>query len=510
MRASKRLETLLVFILLAACRAQEGQTCGPSTTSTKYEWEQYDYYRVLDLPSVDQSTSRKKRKDVRDHIDEQQIKKAYRRQAQKFHPDKAHKENLTATIEESNQRFARIAEAYEVLKDDIKRKDYDAWLLNCEDRSNSFSQENDFSEGNSWSFSFSNPRKVFENFWDGRKSQQEPIRVHESREILLHPTIGKEILRVYRTEEFASNEDGIYMYRVLVQDFAEQYDRFFGWEYKPLSEATVVEEGTRSNSNFQDDNGNQDVLAVNDYMTPRSLPLVSANGQFYARISRQCELIVASKFSAPGGPDDLIKWTSRTYIPSRAGNCFLSVQGPYLVLATGSPDNPGRILWNSANSKNIDDDLSSVYFARLDNDGNLAVYKETDKFQKSARPKAYLYKRIPNVLKDLAKRLKQDKKHSKKDNSKPYTKCIFATGTFGCNPPARKMVHFAYDVRRLIERTMVNIDSALDNLWDLIEPEEDEDPLDVLLRVAEKAGNSITKFGSSLAKRGAKFISDWR
>jgi len=495
---------------MTRCRTEEIQShmCGPSSTSTKYEWEKYDYYRILGLPAVNLNSSRNKRKDARNRIDRQQIKKAYRSQAQKYHPDKAHRKNLTSTIGESNQRFARIAEAYEFLTDDSKRKNYDVWLLNCEDRNKI--QENDFSPGDSWSFSFSDPRKVFEKFWDGRKSQKEPIRVHETREILLDPSSGKEILREYRTEEFASDEDGIYMYRVLVQDFVEQFDRFFGWEYKPLTAPVVIEEGRRSDSNFQDERGNQNTLSGNSYMTPRSLPLVSANGHFYARISRQCELIVASNSSSPGGSDDLIKWSSKTYIPSRAGNCFLSVQGPYLVLALGSPENPGRILWNSDNSKNIDDDFSSVYFAKLDNDGNLAVYKETDKYWGWKQTKTFTYKRIPKILKELGKRLKRGKESSSNPESKAHTTCIFATGTVGCNPPARKIVHIAYDMRRLIERTVVNIDSALDNVWDFIEPEEDEDPLDVILRLLEKAGNSVSKVGSSLSKRGAKFILDWR
>lgn len=62
-----------------------------------------DYYKTLGIPKG---------------ANEEEIKKAYRRMALRFHPDK----NKDANAEE---KFKEIAEAYEVLSDPKKRAVYD-------------------------------------------------------------------------------------------------------------------------------------------------------------------------------------------------------------------------------------------------------------------------------------------------------------------------------------------------------------------------------------------------
>ena len=62
-------------------------------------------------------------------ISSSDICKAYRKQAQLYHPDKVAK-NQTITVEERTARFARIAEAYEVLNDDQKRQRF--WVFEFE------------------------------------------------------------------------------------------------------------------------------------------------------------------------------------------------------------------------------------------------------------------------------------------------------------------------------------------------------------------------------------------
>jgi len=65
-----------------------------------------DYYDVLGIPR--NSTAK-------------EVKKAYYQLAKKYHPD------TNKTDSDSSKKFQEISEAYEVLSDDSKRKEYDTW-----------------------------------------------------------------------------------------------------------------------------------------------------------------------------------------------------------------------------------------------------------------------------------------------------------------------------------------------------------------------------------------------
>jgi molecular chaperone DnaJ len=65
-----------------------------------------DYYEILEVPR---------------EASEEEIKKAYRKQAMKYHPDK------NPGNKESEERFKEAAEAYEVLSDKEKRQIYDQY-----------------------------------------------------------------------------------------------------------------------------------------------------------------------------------------------------------------------------------------------------------------------------------------------------------------------------------------------------------------------------------------------
>lgn len=82
---------------------QEGSKCEPDTPCLTTKSTGKDFYKVLG---------------VSPESNEDEIKKAYRKLALKFHPDK----NSEADAED---RFKEIAEAYEILTDPKKRSIYD-------------------------------------------------------------------------------------------------------------------------------------------------------------------------------------------------------------------------------------------------------------------------------------------------------------------------------------------------------------------------------------------------
>src|ERR671939_237430 len=68
------------------------------------EWFEKDYYKVLGVAK---------------NASASEIKKAYRKLAQKFHPD------ANPGNREAEERFKEISSAYDVLGDQEKRKSYD-------------------------------------------------------------------------------------------------------------------------------------------------------------------------------------------------------------------------------------------------------------------------------------------------------------------------------------------------------------------------------------------------
>jgi hypothetical protein len=237
--------------------------------------------------------NKKKTREVADLglIDTKQVRKAYRRQAQLWHPDKVTKTTSTGrggddrssnraaapppggngtviSTEESNARFRKIAEAFEVLSDPEKRRDYDSLLEYCRNqrqpaptsgaggvgggRAGADSLQDRFSDLVN---NLRDPLRVFEDFFFGggevddddddyysnnpfshleyrhrtyqqqlreqqaaEKRQQhrhqqrpypqeEPVRVFQHREDLYDPMTGDGVVRVSQTEEFAPDDD---------------------------------------------------------------------------------------------------------------------------------------------------------------------------------------------------------------------------------------------------------------------------------------------------------------
>uniref|UniRef100_A0A8C7X8S0 DnaJ homolog subfamily A member 3, mitochondrial n=1 Tax=Oryzias sinensis TaxID=183150 RepID=A0A8C7X8S0_9TELE len=100
-----------VFTMFLCLFLSTGGTCPRGTTchsfhSSSIFANKQDFYEVL---GVSRSASQK------------EIKKAYYQLAKKYHPD------TNTNDPEAKEKFAKLAEAYEVLSDELKRKQYDAY-----------------------------------------------------------------------------------------------------------------------------------------------------------------------------------------------------------------------------------------------------------------------------------------------------------------------------------------------------------------------------------------------
>ncbi|XP_074049364.1 dnaJ homolog subfamily B member 6 isoform X7 [Macrotis lagotis] len=143
-----------------------------------------DYYEVLG---------------VQRHASPEDIKKAYRKLALKWHPDK-NPENK----EEAERRFKQVAEAYEVLSDAKKRDIYDKYGkegLNGGGGGGGSHFDNTFEYG----FTFRNPDDVFREFFGGR----DPFSFD-----FFGLLGGFQSLRIYAREKML---DGFHVYEVTVR-----------------------------------------------------------------------------------------------------------------------------------------------------------------------------------------------------------------------------------------------------------------------------------------------------
>jgi curved DNA-binding protein CbpA len=170
-----------------------------NATTASYEWQDLNYYEILGLesPPEDGSSSSASSSST----SSKDIRKAYRRQAQQWHPDKLiGKKEQNITVQESNSRFARIAEAYQVLSNDDTRDEYNRYLRQYQQQQQQYEQreqqrerqrqetvqqqermrqqqrQSDASWSTSWTwndFSMQDPLRMFEEFFYGTAADEE-------------------------------------------------------------------------------------------------------------------------------------------------------------------------------------------------------------------------------------------------------------------------------------------------------------------------------------------------
>ena len=553
---SKSITKLMRVLILCVCASSflnqiperlvaSAQTAGVKESSQS--WKDWNYYQLLGLQPEDyyfkkdkrgnksewKLKSRRDRRKERNQITTKDIKKSYRKQAQAWHPDKIaarRKQQSNSTnasgidytnisVEECNSRFAKIAEAYEILSDDNKRQDYDMFLLDSEDEkdmeqkynnkaqernqyggytSSSSRSENDFfGQSNEFfqNFFSGDPMSTFENFFFGGNTNDDPTageqngnnfmddlfesfyggsrtgsdhqqhseqytnrqpdRTFEKTEVRYDPRLGREVLSVFLKEEFDEPRNYRVYYVVTAQEFIQEVD-FYGrpLSYSPISEARIVEEGYSSIPFGAEANEQQKTkrnkrrrplsltshrLEKHEYITPDSLHLHSSNGEYYAGLTADCELIIMRD----EGPfeEDTLFWTSNTYAPTQYRNqCALALYGARMAIIVGNIENPSTFLWSSPAPPPIipsifEGEESIDFYLSLDNDGSLVVYRS---------------------------RIQSDGEH--------IDQCVYATGA-GCNSAGRRFVEISKNIKRSVERIVTQLDEKMGDIIDSLNQE---------------------------------------
>lgn len=415
--------------MLVAAETAEGQ----------YEWEDWDYYTILGLATSDADDDGSS---SNMNYTPKDIRKAYRKQAQMWHPDKilhrqqqqdenntANKDGTTTTtsttasasqLEESNARFARIAEAYKVLSNEEEKQAYDLYLRRQQQQLTKQQQylheQNQRRQEQQYKYESKDeermdPFRMFQEFFFGEEDEEDdpyfqqhftrpyqhwrhaveghaPDRAQQSQERF---TNGRdEIVRLLEMTGFYT-PDGVYT-RVMALDYVVQGPDM----YRPLMhEPFFVQDGLFEYRN--------DPLSVRDESTPHHIldPSVlwpgvrmvagsrMRNGGYVAEISLSCEISVSYySFLASGDSDSETEaeqlWTLEddpnfvhTSPYTDKSDCHLEFVGSNLVLTAGTHQQV--TLWRSGNCRPVsemyDDDLETSYVSRLDDDGSLVVYR---------------------------------------------------------------------------------------------------------------------------------------
>lgn len=123
---------------------------------------------------------------VEKNADKQELKKAYRKLAIKYHPDK-NSGNL-----EAEEKFKEISEAYDVLSDDGKRAEYD--------------NPSPFGGGNPFAAGGFNPFDIFSNI---NKRRQDPNAPQQGRTVVLETPVAFGKLLLGGEEDVVLNYEDI-------------------------------------------------------------------------------------------------------------------------------------------------------------------------------------------------------------------------------------------------------------------------------------------------------------
>lgn len=452
-----------------------------------YEWDDWDHYEILGLDR---------------HADytEKDIKKAYRKQAQQWHPDKV---GDNATIEESNERFARIAEAYQVLVN--QKQEYDNYLRSRQYNFYTAPGSDPRDTASHHFHEFVDPWSIFEDLFSdlyyyyyddaGVHSQpgvsggiyasrnRPPDRIFEKEEILLDH-YGRTLVRKTQTASYFDNDHG-FMQSVAQEYVQTQQDPYTGdWILQPLHVVPVVlQEGTFPF--VKEQTLNKPGFVPEYIMDPSSLwPGVSLvkgskmrKGSYSLELTVDCDVYISRKAFKDEENQTHLIWSLQesgqmpVYMLNSATDCRFELEGGQLILYIA--DNAGSILWASEVDREADPHSGS-YVARLDADGALAVYRlQTAMVQRpwmSRLWKKTILATDPTSVASVVCELLWSfilGRRVRRVSSEHVTSetCIVAIGSpVGCFRAGRRIVQLFRDAKAIVERVL----SFIDHLFDMI------------------------------------------
>ena len=445
----------------------------PTLLLSDNSWQDLNYYQLLGLDEHGQ-----------ENMDDITIRKAYRAQAKRFHPDKMATQNLTKEESQTiNSRFAKIAEAYQVLSDASKRAEYDRYLqyerriMNDSQSSQPAAQQHGTDEAaslfHSWfpsddepfdpfamfdmvfgsdksAFSDFDPSSLFAGMNYGH---HHPIRTTQEQFEFVND-FGQVVIRVQQTEDYATADESPRR-RVIIQDFVEDWDPYERqWVLVPLQPQPVVVEEQQQQQEGHGASGSTastelQWLWPGTIMTPG---MFLENPPYQAGLTSSCELVVVARTDVDD-EDVTVQWSSSGISLSgrRQHDCGLWLEGRRLVVATLTM--PPQVIWFSKNDSEDDAEdemmLMDSHAARLDDDGCLSVYRleEPDEFWKELMLRT---ESLPPIQRGLAKIGGLSLEMS--TNRKPIrTVCIFSTSPVGCFRIGRLLFRLAKKLHRLVD-----------------------------------------------------------
>lgn len=115
---------------------------------------------------------------IAENASEEEIKKAYRKLARKYHPD------VNPGNKEAEEKFKEINEAYNVLSDETKRKTYDEHENNksSSNQSKAQTQKGSKAQGGPNKFDFDDVERTFEQFFGFNPKTKEASIKREKNE----------------------------------------------------------------------------------------------------------------------------------------------------------------------------------------------------------------------------------------------------------------------------------------------------------------------------------------